>query len=92
MLFRSLTPAIAALLPSLRRQTGVVVVRPTADAPYSQQGALESGDVIHSLNGRDIANIAAAKAALAAVKIGSAVVLQVEREGALLYIAFRAQR
>jgi serine protease Do len=87
-----LTPAIAALLPSLRRQSGVVVVRPTADAPYSQQGALESGDVIHSLNGRDIANIDAVKTALAAVKIGSAVVLQVEREGSLLYIAFRAQR
>jgi serine protease Do len=87
-----LTPAIAALLPSLRRQSGIVVVRPTADAPYSQQGALESGDVIYSLNGRDIANIDAVKTALAAVKIGSAVVLQVEREGSLLYIAFRAQR
>jgi serine protease Do len=87
-----LTPAIAQLLPSLRRKSGVVVVRPTADAPYSQQGALESGDVIHSLNGRDIANIDGAKAALAAVKIGSAVVLQVEREGSLLYVAFRTQR
>jgi serine protease Do len=87
-----LTPEIAGLLPSLRRQTGVVVVRPTADAPYSQQGALQSGDVIHSLNGRDIANIDAVKSALAAVKIGSAVVLQVEREGSLLYIGFRAQR
>jgi serine protease Do len=87
-----LTPAIAELLPSLRRKSGVVVVRPTAEAPYSQQGVLESGDVIHSLNGRDVTNLETLKTVLAAVKIGAALVLQVERDGSLLYIAFRAQR
>jgi serine protease Do len=87
-----LTTEIAEMLPQLRRRTGVVVVRPTPEAPYSQQGALESGDVIHEINGKEVANLAALKAALAAIKINTAVVLQVEREGSLLYLAFRTQR
>jgi serine protease Do len=87
-----LTADIAPLLPALRRPGGIVVVRQTPEAPYSQQGPLQSGDVIHTVNGKDVSNIEALKAALAGVKIGSAVVLQLEREGSLRYLAFRAQR
>ena len=87
-----LTPPIAELLGPLRQPRGVVVVRTTPEALYSQQGTLESGDVIHAINGQDVASLDALKAALAAVKMGSPIVLQVERDGALMYLGFRAQR
>jgi serine protease Do len=87
-----LTAAISPLLPALRRPGGIVVVRQTPEAPYSQQGPLQSGDVIHAVNGKDVSNIVALKAALAGVTIGSAVVLQLERERALMFLAFRLQR
>ncbi len=87
-----LSADIAQLVGPLRSTTGVVVVRPTPEAPYSQQGSLAAGDVIHAINGKDVRNIAALQTALDAVKIGGAVVLQMEREGSLFYLAFRRQR
>jgi S1-C subfamily serine protease len=87
-----LTPDIARLLAPLRRPAGVVVVRPTPEAPYSQQGSLAPGDVIYAVNGTDVGTLEALKAALAGTKIGSAIVLQVERDGLLMYLGFRAQR
>jgi S1-C subfamily serine protease len=62
------------------------------DAPYSQQGAFEPGDVIHAINGNLINGIADLKAALSALKPDSAVVLQLERDGMLMYLAFRLNR
>jgi serine protease Do len=87
-----LTPTVAQLLPPLRRPGGVVVVRPTSETPFSQQGSFEPGDVIHAVNGEDVANLEALKAVLARVKFGGAVVLQIEREGSLMYLGFRSQR
>jgi serine protease Do len=87
-----LTPEIAEMMPDLRQRSGVVVVRPTPEAPYSQQGSLEPGDVIHAINGKEVSNLEGLKATFAALKIGSAVVLQIERDGSLMYLAFRTQR
>jgi serine protease Do len=87
-----LTPQVAEMVPDLRRKAGVVVVRATPDAPYSQQGALDAGDVIHAVNGKSINGIADLKAALSGLKPDAAVVLQVEREGVLMYLAFRHGR
>jgi len=82
-----LTPAIAQLLPPLRRKAGAVVVRVAADAPFSQQGRLETGDVVYSLNGRPIASGADLRAASEALKPSTAVVLHVERDGIRMYLA-----
>jgi serine protease Do len=87
-----LSPRIAALLPPLRRQSGAIVAAVSADSPYSQQGRLQPGDAIYALNGRAIAGIADLKAAVAALKPGSATVLQIERESRLMYLAFRVER
>jgi serine protease Do len=87
-----LTPQVLELLPPLRRSAGVAVVRATPAAPYSQQGALEDGDVIHSLNGTLVSGVRELNATLDAMKTGAAAVLQVEREGTLMYLAFRVQR
>ena len=86
-----LTPEIRQILPPLRRKAGVVVATVASDAPYSQQGQLQAGDVIHSLNGQTIASVAELKAAAERLKPNDAAVLQIEREGSLMFIAFRAE-
>ncbi|MDQ3489173.1 MAG: PDZ domain-containing protein [Acidobacteriota bacterium] len=88
-----LTPTIAQLLPPLRRKAGAVVVRVAAEAPFSQQGRLETGDVVYSLNGsgRPIASGADLRAASEALKPSTAVVLHVERDGILMYLALRIE-
>ena len=80
-----LTPAVAQLLPPLRRDKGVVVARVTPEAPYSQQGQLEPGDVIHAVNGKFVSSVEELKTAAAALKPGAAAVLQVERDSTLFY-------
>jgi S1-C subfamily serine protease len=87
-----LTPTVAQVLPQLRRDKGAVVVSAGPKAPFSQQGRLLGGDVIYALNGQAITNGADLERAAAAVKPGTASVLQIERESTLMYLAFRAER
>ncbi len=87
-----LTQPIAELLPNLRRNRGVVVATISSAAPYSQQGRLQPGDVIYSLNGKLIDTIAELNAAAAALKPGTAAVLHLERAGTLMYLSFRMER
>ncbi len=87
-----LTPAIAELLPPQRFEGGAVVARVTAGAPYSQQGVLKPGDVVHALNGRTVLTVEDLKKATAALKPGAAAVLQIEREGELMLLAFRVEK
>ena len=82
---------IARLLPDLREKTGVVVVTVAPDAPYSQQGRLQPGDVIRGINGKTIATVAYLVQLAKDLKPGMAVALQIERAGELRYVAFRAR-
>jgi serine protease Do len=84
-----LTPEIAKILPDLRREHGVVVASVSPATPYSQQGRLEVGDVIYTLNGRSIASLPQLKTALAALKPNAAAVLQIERDSTLMFLSFR---
>ena len=86
-----LTPQIARVLPPLRRQKGVVVASVSSEAPFSQQGRLQAGDVIYALNNRPIASIADLKTVADSLKPGAATALQIERAGALMYVAFRVE-
>jgi serine protease Do len=86
------TPTVREILPQIRRQTGAVILNVLPSAPYSQQGRLLPGDVIYSLNGRAIANGDELRTAAAALTAGMAGVLQVEREGVLMYVSFRTDR
>jgi serine protease Do len=88
----TLTPQIAQLLPDLRRNRGVVVATVSASTPFSQQGRLQPGDVIYSLNGRPVESVADLNAAAGALKSAGALVLHLERSGTLMYLAFRAER
>lgn len=84
-----LTPLIKQVLPDLRRSRGVVVANVSREAPYSQQGKLRAGDVIYELNGQPMESVAALKTAVEQLKPHEAAVLKVEREGSLMFIAFR---
>jgi serine protease Do len=87
-----LTPAIAQMLPPVRRDKGVVVARVAADAPFSQQGKLEAGDVIHTLNGTPIQSVTELVTAAGALQPSTPVVLQIERGGTLYFVSFRMDR
>ena len=87
-----LTPPIGEMLPPLRRTAGAVVAHVTPEAPYSQQGRLQPGDVIYALNGAAISSVDGLKNAAAALKPSAPAVLLIEREGTLLYLAFRVER
>jgi serine protease Do len=84
----TLEPEVAAMLPMLRAKSGVVVVSATAGTFDSDSGGLHPGDVIHAVNGTWIMNLAALRAALDAMKAGDPVVLQIERDSGLSYVAF----
>jgi serine protease Do len=88
----NLTPQIVELLPGLRRPKGVVVATVSSAAPFSQQGRLQPGDVIYSLNGKIIDTVAELNTVAETLKPGTAAVLHLERSGALTYLAFRIDR
>jgi serine protease Do len=78
---------IGPMLSSLRVPSGVIVAARTED-PHAADVALSAGDVIHTVNGLAISTLSDLRAALDALKPHSTVVLQVEREGVLTFVAF----
>lgn len=84
-----LTPQLAGRLPPLRQPHGVIVATVGSDTPFSQQGRLVPGDVIYAVNQTPVASLADLRNSLGTIKTGSAAALQIERDGRLLYVAFR---
>ncbi len=82
---------IAAMLPARRVRSGVVVVSTVAGAIDSRDGGLAPGDIVHAVNGKQVTGLVQLRATLEALKVGDAVVLQLERDGALMYLAFTAE-
>jgi S1-C subfamily serine protease len=78
------------MIPDLRIPTGVVVVARTAQFIGPETG-LKSGDVIHSVNTASIDSLDALRAAMRGLSRNSAVVLQVERDGGLRWLAFEME-
>jgi S1-C subfamily serine protease len=77
-------------LTSLRIPSGVIVVGRAADLIMPDTG-LQAADVIHQLNTTPIDSIATLRTAVGALKTGDAVVLQVERDGGLLWVSFEME-
>lgn len=78
---------ISAMVPDLRMGSGVIVAARTAFGGGVDSG-LETGDVIHALNGSTIISLEALGAAIQKLKPGDPVVLQIERDGQLQFLAF----
>ncbi|MGA7850018.1 MAG: trypsin-like peptidase domain-containing protein [Terriglobales bacterium] len=83
----TLDDQLRAMVGTLRNPSGVVVVARVADFMSIATG-LQTGDVIHSVNQTSIDSLSSLRAALKQIKPHDPVVLQVEREGGLQWIAF----
>jgi len=77
---------VAQLLPDLRKQYGVVVAARSGDSPYGGD-SLQVGDVILSVNGTPITSITALKTEIDKLKDTDPLVLQVQRNDRLMYLA-----
>jgi len=82
-----LKPDLAKSLPDLRIPTGVIVAARTLGTG-TEEIPLQTGDVIHALNGAPITNLAGLRAELAKLEPGDPVALQVERYTQLSYVSF----
>lgn len=76
---------LAAMLPGLRHDFGLVVAARASGAPYSG-GSLATGDVIYEINGVPTTSVKVLRAELDSLKSGGTAVLQVERDGHLMFI------
>jgi serine protease Do len=77
---------IAANATGLRAPYGIIVVARAAGA--TSEVPLQPRDVIRSVNNRDISSLQGLRDAVRGLAPGSAVTLQIQREGRLMYISF----
>jgi serine protease Do len=75
---------------SLRVPSGVMVAAHAEDRRAAAV-SLSAGDVIHSVNGASITSLQELRAALDGLKPHSPVVLQIERDGLLSFVAFELE-
>jgi serine protease Do len=85
-----LTDQLRSAVGELRIPSGVVIVARAANLLGPQTG-LKTGDVVHSVNGVGIDSVESLRAELNKLKANSPVVLQVEREGGLQWVAFELE-
>jgi serine protease Do len=81
-----ITADVAKMLPETRKPYGVIVAARTGEAEYSGQGGLKLGDVIYSVNTTPVSTLEALRNAVDGLKTSDPLVLQIERDGNLLYI------
>lgn len=81
-----ITAAIARILPDTRKPYGIIVAARTGDAEYSGQGGLKLGDVIYSVNTTPVSTLDALRQSVDNLKVNDPLVLQIERDGSLLYL------
>jgi serine protease Do len=74
------------VLSELRIKTGVIVAAKAAESNI--EVPLATGDVIHAINGAPVETIEGLKAALDRLGSNNSVVLQIERDGKLMFITF----
>ena len=79
---------IADMLPALREASGVIVAAKVAGFG-GEENSLAVGDVIHALNGMTVIGLDFLRSTLESIKPNSPVVLQIEREGTMMYTTFR---
>jgi serine protease Do len=78
------------LLSGLRHTFGLVIAAESSDSPYSGE-SLKVGDVIYEVNHVPAVTIRAVTSTLAALKSGDTAVIQVERDGRLMYVTLELE-
>ena len=81
---------LRAAIGTTRIAGGVVVVGRAANLIVSDSG-LQTGDIIHALNTKLIDSVETLRGVVRDLKPGAAVVLQIERDGGLQYLAFEME-
>jgi serine protease Do len=81
---------LRSMVGNLRIASGVVVIARAADLIGPDTG-LKTGDVIHSVNTTAVDSLDSLRATLQGLKPGAPVVLQVERDGQLQWLAFEME-
>ena len=84
----NLTDQIRQMLPAVRVATGVVVASTVAGATDSRDGGFAPGDVIYAINRVPVSGLGDLRALLEKLRIGDPVVVQLQRRGELMYLAF----
>jgi S1-C subfamily serine protease len=79
-------PRIASAAKGLRDPLGIIVMARAAGA--TSDVPLQARDVIRSLNNRPTPTLYGLRELLKALKPGSPVTLQIQREGRLMYVSF----
>ena len=85
-----LDPKILATLPPMRKPAGVIIAGRVAGSSQPEEGLLP-GDLIISLNGEPVTNLAGLRESVARLKSGDAVVFQVQRLERLTFVAFNLE-
>ncbi len=85
-----ITDKLVNMFQDLRHEYGVVVAVRSPDPPYSG-GSLELGDVIYEINRTPIATVKALRDKLDEMKSGDTAVLEVQRNGKLMYIVIELE-
>jgi serine protease Do len=85
-----ITDQLRSAFGATRIAGGVVVVGRAANLIVSDSG-LQTGDIIHSFNTKTIDSVETLRGAVRDLKPGAAVVLQIERDGGLQYLAFEME-
>ena len=86
-----ITEANAGMAGSLANPTGVMVVGRTRDDSDAANAGLQTGDAIHAMNGRPLASVEQLRTGLDALTRRSAVVLEIERRGQRVFLAFETE-
>jgi serine protease Do len=82
-----LTESFLATIEPPRKKGGVLVAGMSADAtPPADR--FQPGDIIYVVNGEEVGNLAELKARVAGLKDGDPVVVQLERQGLLMFVSF----
>jgi serine protease Do len=81
-----ITKDLAPELPETRKPYGVIVAARSGESEYGGQGGLKLGDVIYSVNTVPMATLEALRNALDALKPTDPLVIQIERDGKLMFL------
>jgi serine protease Do len=82
-----LNESFLATIEPPRKKGGVLVAGMSADAtPPADR--FQPGDIIYVVNGKEVGSLADLKAAVTGLKDGDPVVVQLERQGLLLFVSF----
>jgi serine protease Do len=86
----TVTPELRGMIHGLLIGKGVVVVARTLDMTAVESG-LQTGDVIHAVNRKDVDSVEGLRTLLRGFRRGDPVAIQIERDGKLAFLSFEME-